>query len=106
MDKLTNFFQYCRRAAKSKQENAEEEPSNIDSETVTALDLEDKWDAEIKSFTPASRITQADDTGDQKSLDRKLDSSLYLLVKQNIAGRDHWVLPQATWEDGETLRQV
>ncbi|GFR66542.1 39S ribosomal protein L46, mitochondrial [Elysia marginata] len=96
-------------AAKMKQESADEETANAeaaDAETITALDLEDKWDAEVKSFTPASRITQADDSGDQQSLDRKLDSSLYLLVKQNIAGREHWVLPQATWEEGETLRQT
>lgn len=94
-------------AAKMKQKNADnEDVTNADTETVTALDLEDKWDAELKSFTPASRITDADKSGDQRSLDRKLDSSLYLLVKQNIAGREHWVLPQATWEDGETLRQT
>ncbi|GFN84514.1 39S ribosomal protein l46, mitochondrial [Plakobranchus ocellatus] len=93
-------------AAKMKQENADEESGNVDTETVTALDLEDKWDAEIKSFTPASRVTQADEQQNQKSVERRLESSLYLLVKQNIAGREHWVLPQATWENGETLRQT
>ncbi|XP_005108662.1 39S ribosomal protein L46, mitochondrial [Aplysia californica] len=92
-------------AAKRKKENEEEE-GNPDAETETALDLEDKWDAELKAFTAASRRTAADESGDRRSLDRCLDSSLYLLVKQNIGGKDHWVLPQAEWEQGETMKQT
>jgi len=74
-------------------------------ETETALDLEDKWDEELKKFVLASRTTEADKTNDTKSTERCLDSSLYLLVKQTIEGKDHWVLPQIAWEEGETMRQ-
>ncbi|RUS77985.1 hypothetical protein EGW08_014246, partial [Elysia chlorotica] len=94
------------RAAKSKQEVAEEDAPGAEAETVTALDLEDKWDSELKTFTAAPRSTPADLSGEQKSLGRKLDASLYLLVKQTVGGREHWVLPQASWAHGETLRQT
>ncbi|XP_059168625.1 large ribosomal subunit protein mL46-like [Physella acuta] len=77
-----------------------------DKETETALDLEDKWEAELKAFTPAARETEADRTNNRKSLERKLDTTLYLLVKQKIEGKDHWVLPQAYWKEGETMRQT
>ncbi|CAG5123157.1 unnamed protein product, partial [Candidula unifasciata] len=74
-------------------------------DTETALDLQDKWDVEMKAFVPAPRETEADRTNNQRTVDRKLDSPLYLLVKQKIEGNDHWVLPQAVFQQGETLRQ-
>lgn len=101
---LSFFIGYSNLAQRKKADDADGDDG--DGETETALDLEDKWDVERKSFTPADRITEADRSNDLKSTDRKLDSTLYLLVKQSIEGRDHWVLPQATWEQGETLRQV
>ncbi|KAH9510166.1 39S ribosomal protein L46, mitochondrial [Bulinus truncatus] len=75
-------------------------------EAQTGLDLEDQWDAEFKAFKPAPRETEADKKDDRQSLDRKLDSILYLLVKQNISGKDHWILPQTSWKEGETVRQT
>ncbi|BFZ10874.1 hypothetical protein BsWGS_13913 [Bradybaena similaris] len=90
--------------AKNLKELDEDDKTGGDVET--ALDLQDKWEAEVKAFVPAPRETEADRTNNLRTVDRKLDSSLYLLVKQNIEGRDHWVLPQAVWEQGETLRQT
>jgi large subunit ribosomal protein L46 len=52
---------------------------------------------------PMPRITEADKKGDQKSLNRLLQRSLYLLV-QNPEGR--WAFPSAPLEDREYLRQV
>lgn len=52
---------------------------------------------------PMSRITEADKTGEQKSLNRLLQRSLYLLV-QNSEGR--WAFPSAPLEHREYLRQV
>ncbi|CAL1541776.1 unnamed protein product [Lymnaea stagnalis] len=91
-----------KQAALTENENKEE----TNKETETALDLEDKWEAELKLFTPAPRETEADYKNDRHSLERKLDKSLYLLVKQNIEGKDHWILPQTTWRNGETMRQT
>ncbi|KAK6994369.1 39S ribosomal protein L46 mitochondrial-like isoform X1 [Biomphalaria glabrata] len=75
-------------------------------EAQTGLDLEDKWDAELKAFQPASRETEADRKKDRQSLERQLDSCLYLVMKQNINGKDHWILPQISWQEGENLRQT
>lgn len=35
---------------------------------------------------------------------RKLDSNLVLLVKEKLGDQDVWMLPQAEWQPGETLR--
>eukprot|EP01031_Cornospumella_fuschlensis_P034058 gene34058-41223_t len=44
-------------------------------------------------FKPASRKTEADEKNDRKSLDRRLDDSLFLIVKRNRS--DHsWQFPQ------------
>jgi large subunit ribosomal protein L46 len=52
---------------------------------------------------PASRVTEADQKGDQQSLDRALERSLVLVVK-NEEGR--WMFPSARIVRGETLDQV
>ena len=44
-------------------------------------------------FKPASRITEADKTNDRRSKERRLQDSLFLLVKRNR--EDHaWQFPQ------------
>jgi large subunit ribosomal protein L46 len=58
---------------------------------------------EVSIPRPMPRVTKADETGDQKSLDRMLQRSLYLLVA-NAEGR--WAFPSAPIEGRETLRQV
>ena len=40
------------------------------------------------------------------SVDRSLDKSLYLLTKQTIGGKDHWLFPQIAFnEEDKSLRQ-
>lgn len=54
-------------------------------------------------FQPASRITEADEADDRKSLERKLDQSLYLIVKRNRAD-NAWQFPQGKFLANETFR--
>ncbi|CAH1969371.1 unnamed protein product [Acanthoscelides obtectus] len=41
-----------------------------------------------------------------KSLKRKLDRHLVLVVNQQLGDKKHYLLPQGTLQDGETLRQA
>lgn len=52
---------------------------------------------------PYPRITEADKKNDQKSLDRLLSRTLYLLVQSK---EGHWKFPSSPVESGETLRTV
>lgn len=52
---------------------------------------------------PAPRVTEADKSGDQKSLNRLLQRSLYLLVQTN---EGKWKLPSSAVQEGENLRGV
>lgn len=60
---------------------------------------------ELQEFEPASRVTEADRTSDVRSLERKLDRVLYLLVKK--PRQDHaWQMPQGGVEEEESLIEV
>jgi large subunit ribosomal protein L46 len=48
-------------------------------------------------------VTEADKKNDQKSLDRLLSRTLYLLVQSK---EGHWKFPSSPVEAGETLRLV
>lgn len=52
------------------------------------------------------KISEADDKNDVKSLNRKLDKHLVLVLKQKIGEDNFYLLPQGGRQDGETLRQV
>jgi large subunit ribosomal protein L46 len=52
---------------------------------------------------PFPRVTEADKKNDQKSLDRLLSRTLYLLVQSK---EGHWKFPSSPVEAGETLRLV
>jgi large subunit ribosomal protein L46 len=53
---------------------------------------------------PYSRVTDADKTGDVKSLDRLLQRTLYLLVKTENDKR--WGFPSSFMEGKESLHMV
>ena len=60
---------------------------------------------ELQDFKPAPRVTEADVSGDVRSLNRKLDHMLYMLVKK--PRKDHaWQVPQGGIEGDETLIEV
>lgn len=69
----------------------------------TALDLKDLWKAELSKFQPASRTTDADRKNDTKSIERKLENSLTLLVEQQIGNDKLFLLPQGNILNNETL---
>lgn len=72
----------------------------------TALEAEDLWESRLKEFTPAPKITDADEKKDLKSLKRELEKKLILLVKQKLGESSHWVLPQMSWCEGESMRET
>ena len=68
-------------------------------------ELQEAREVELQSFHPASRETEADKAGDMKSLQRKLDRVLYLLVKK--PRKEYaWQLPQGGLEQDESLIKV
>lgn len=69
------------------------------SEDGETLNFEDRLQIE----RPLSRETEADRTGDVKRLDRKLDRTLYLVVKDP---NERWVFPQDDVSPGEGLDEV
>uniref|UniRef100_A0A1B6DCR1 Large ribosomal subunit protein mL46 n=1 Tax=Clastoptera arizonana TaxID=38151 RepID=A0A1B6DCR1_9HEMI len=72
----------------------------------TAQDLEDLYKDELKHFKFSDRKTEADYKNDLKSVNRVLDQSLLLLIKQKIGNKMYWTLPQGINLEGETMRQT
>jgi len=71
----------------------------------SAQDYVDKNKEELSKFQFASRITEADEKDNKKSLNRKLEDNLVLVMKQKLGHDDLWILPQGLWSNGETLKQ-
>lgn len=62
---------------------------------------------EEERVKPMPRVHESDIKGDVKSLDRKGDRNLYLLVRgKNAAGKDVWRFPQGGVDAGELLHDV
>ena len=60
-------------------------------------------------FTPAPRETEADGTGDVRTLDRRLKTRVYLAVRTDREGNKNgprWTLPSAIAENDETLLEA
>lgn len=72
----------------------------------TAQDFEDASQEEREKFQPAQRIREADKQKNTRSLDRKLSERLLYLSELKIGGKNTWVLPFSTRNDGETMRQT
>lgn len=68
-------------------------------------ELQESREAEINTFKPAARETVADKNHDLKSLQRKLNEVLYLLVKKDR--KEHaWQMPQGGLEQDESIVEV
>ena len=54
-----NCIKICRaiQEKRKKMEESEQGEGEVEGARVTALDLEDAWEAEAKQFTPAPRVT-------------------------------------------------
>ncbi|XP_078340173.1 large ribosomal subunit protein mL46-like [Crassostrea virginica] len=72
----------------------------------TFQDKEEIWDKELSQFTPADRETEADRNNDMKSVSRKLDQPLVLLLKKIVNGKDFWYLPYLDYIPRHSMRQV
>ena len=60
-------------------------------------------------FVPAPRETEADATGNVKTLDRQLKTKVFLAVKSGAEGNSNgarWTLPSAIPQEDETLLQT
>ncbi|KAM4744973.1 large ribosomal subunit protein mL46 isoform 2-T2 [Anableps anableps] len=85
--------------------DSDEEERHGDQEIMLTQDLVDTWEQRLKSFQPAPRV-RADVDKDLTSVQRCLADSLVLLAKQQVGAEKLWLLPQAAWQEGETLRQT
>lgn len=56
-----------------------------------------------EGFTPAPRETVADETGDVRTTDRKLKTSIYLMVQQD---QDQWQFPTVDLNEDETILEA
>lgn len=72
----------------------------------TAQDFEDINQDELSKFKFGPRQTEDDKKNNLKSLNRKLDDTLMLICEQNVDKNAVTMLPQAQWNEGETLRQT
>ncbi|KAF5270334.1 hypothetical protein FQR65_LT05522 [Abscondita terminalis] len=72
----------------------------------TAQDFLDACNEELAKFRFADRITEDDRLNNTKSLNRKLDKHLVLLLKQKLGNKQLFLLPQGARQEGETLRQT
>ncbi|KAL4440471.1 hypothetical protein ABPG75_003472 [Micractinium tetrahymenae] len=74
----------------------------LPSEFINAKESELTDEAGPK-YEPAPRITEADKANDRRSLKRRLDQRLFMLVRPKGGS---WSLPQQENQEGETMRQT
>ncbi|EAL62282.1 hypothetical protein DDB_G0290311 [Dictyostelium discoideum AX4] len=65
--------------------------------------LQDEFEEDFSNYTPEPRETEADLKNDRKSLDRKLDKSLYLIINKS-GSRYDWQFPSTNWINGESMK--
>ncbi|XP_014673023.1 PREDICTED: 39S ribosomal protein L46, mitochondrial-like isoform X2 [Priapulus caudatus] len=91
---------------KKRMENPTHEDFDEDVGTSTAQDFEDAGVEEFQNFTVTPRTTEADNTNNRRSLKRKLDRKLFLVVKQKLGKNEEWVFPMGANKDGQSLRET
>lgn len=75
-----------------------------ENDVTTGAERELQDEEDIAAQVAMSRITEADKSNDTHSLDRKLDRTLYLLLKKPRE-RHTWQLPQGVLGAGEVLHE-
>lgn len=70
----------------------------------TALEFEDNCKKELAEFTPAPRITPADEKNDVKSTERKLDQHLLYIINTKIGNEPVWIVPHDNVKENENLK--
>ena len=76
---------------------------DVDYEADYAMTDEELLAALPEGFTPAPRETEADASGDVRTTERKLKTSIYLTVQDD---NDEWMLPTVTLQPDETLLEA
>lgn len=72
----------------------------------TAQDFQDANADELAKFKMMPRETEDDNKNNLKSLNRKLGDTLMLVCSHEVNKNEVLLLPQAKWNEGETLRQT
>ena len=80
--------------------------SKLSEEIVSesALDFEDRWEKEFKSFQFAERVTPDSEKKNYKNINRIMDKKVILLVKNKQTNT--WEFPIAEWKNEKSLREV
>ncbi|KAJ2679999.1 hypothetical protein GGH99_005464 [Coemansia sp. RSA 1285] len=88
--------------AKSKPARKQSKPAAAEGEDLLGTDADAGKGSAVNTVEVHPRLTTADASGDTKLLERKLDRTLYLLVKKN----GQWVFPQGAVQTDEALSQA
>ena len=75
---------------------------SIDYDTKRAVTEEELWALLPKGFVPAPRETEADHSGEIRTTNRRLKTSVFLAVQSD----KHWQLPTTEVKDDETLLEA
>ncbi|KAH3834777.1 39S ribosomal protein L46, mitochondrial-like isoform X2 [Dreissena polymorpha] len=75
---------------------------------LTMAEQLDVWTKELDNFKLADKLTDADKTGDETTVNQKLDEKLVLIVRQNWPGSETkcWTFPQGCRREGESMREA
>ncbi|EGC32362.1 hypothetical protein DICPUDRAFT_57141 [Dictyostelium purpureum] len=68
-------------------------------------DAADEFEEDFSNYQPESRLTEDDIKDNRQSLDRKLDKSLYLIIKK-AGSRYEWQFPATNWIKGESIKNT
>ncbi|XP_077569591.1 large ribosomal subunit protein mL46 [Stigmatopora nigra] len=103
--RLMDDAERLRRKQSAEAEDDDDEDDHREQDIVLTQDLEDEWERKFKEFQPAPRVIDEVDK-DLGSSSRLLSEPLVLLSQQQVGSDKLWLLPQAQWIPGETLRDT